>query len=409
MNTENQKLLHAYAELVIKKGVALYKGQNLNITTGYKNYEFACILAEAAYKTGASYVAVDVVSNLLTKVRIENSEEDGLEYVPEFSSQKYAQMCAEDWAFVRIDDTEELDTLSGVPVSSLGIYEKALRKSKHIFYKNLLGNKITWCVICAPGPQWAAYVTGGEDEDALMDVLKPVLRLNTDDPLNAWKEHGEKLIERRAKLNAMRLQSLRFQSEGTDLKIGLIGTSRWKGGPSHTLDGRQFSANIPTEEVFTTPDYRLTEGRVRVTRPLKVLETIVEGASFVFQEGKVTDFTAEKGADVLEQYFAIDEGAKQLGEVALVGSDSPLTKSGKLFGSILYDENASCHIALGSGYPSCLSNMNELHGDNDLKEAGCNISLVHTDFMIGSGSTKVIGVESDGKEVVIMENGLFVI
>lgn len=409
MNTEYTKLLHAYAELVVKRGAALYPEQKLNITTGYKNYEFACILAEHAYKAGASYVAVDVVSNLLSKVRIENSEESNLEYVPEFSSQKFAQMCAEDWAFIRIDDTEELGVLSDVPVSSLGIVEKAVRKSKHIFYKNLLSNKITWCVICAPGPAWAEYVTGNGKEEDLMEILKPILRLDSDDVLAAWDEHGETLIERRSKLNAMRLESLHFRSEGTDLTIRLTPTSKWKGGPAQTVDGRTFSANIPTEEVFTTPDYRLTEGTVSVTRPLKVFETIVEGACFTFRDGEVVDFSAKKGTEVLEQYFDVDEGARFLGEVALVGSDSPLALSGKIFGSILYDENASCHIALGSGYPSCLTNMNQLHGEEQLKKAGCNISLVHTDFMIGAENTRVSGTEKNGNTVVIIDEGRFII
>lgn len=409
MSDQYRDFVSRYADIVIQTGVALYAGQKLHITTGYKNYEFACTLAEAAYRAGASYAGIEVVSNLLTKIRIRESREDDLSYVPEFSSQKYAQMCAEDWAFIRIDDTEELDILSDVPVTRLGMVEKAVRKSKHIYYKNLLGNRITWCVICAPGPGWALYVTGSSDVDGLLRLLGPILRLDHADPAGAWREHGRKLIERREKLNAMQIDSLHFVSETTDLRVYLNPVSEWHGGPSRTLDGRSFTANIPTEEVFTTPDYTKTQGTVQITRPLRVLESVVENVRFTFDKGRVVDFSADAGGDVLAQYFEIDTGAQYLGEVALVGGDSPLVQSGELFGSILYDENASSHIALGSGYPSCLSNMYELHGDDALKQAGCNVSLVHTDFMIGSDSMNVTAVCRDGKERPVMKNQRFVI
>ncbi len=409
MYTDHQDFLNQYARIVVTAGVSLYPGQKLNITTGYRNYEFACTLADAAYRAGASYVGIDVISNLLTRVRAMHSDERFLDYVPEFASQKYAQMCAEDWAFIRIDDTEELDVLSGVPVQKLGELEKAARRSKHIYYKNLLGNRITWCVICAPGPEWSRHVTGSDDMEELFSILAPVLRIDRDDPPAAWETHGERLEERRAKLNALRIHSLHITSEETDLTVYLTPTSEWHGGPSYTLDGRKFMANIPTEEVFTTPDYTKTSGTVKVTRPLKVLESTVEGARFTFRDGKVVEYSADRGADILEQYLSIDPGASFLGEVALVSRDSPLAESGRLFGSILYDENASSHIALGSGYPSCLSNMLKLHGDEELRNAGCNISLVHTDFMIGSGKTKVAATGIDGIVHVVMDDGLFTI
>jgi aminopeptidase len=409
MTPLHTKQLEEYAKLVVAKGAAIYPEQKLLITTGYKNYDFACLLAEKAYERGASYVAIDVVSNKLTKTRISKSKDTYLSYVPSYTTMKYAEMCAEDWAFIRIDDTEELDMLQNLPAEKIGAIEKATRKAKHIFYKNLLGNKISWCVICAPGPEWAKHITGSEDIDGLMDILAPILRVDQEDPLAAWDRHGETLIQRRIKMNSLRIKTVHFESEGTDLTVELTKTSEWNGGPHATADGRIFSANIPSEEVFTTPHYSKTEGKVKVTRPLQVLESHVNGVEFMFKNGKVVDFTAEKGADILEEYFKADEGAAYLGEVALVGVDSPITQSKKLFGSILYDENASCHIALGSGYPSCLSNMNELHGDAMLKDAGCNVSIVHTDFMIGSEQTKVTAVDVTGAEHVIMENGLFVL
>ncbi|MDA3901037.1 MAG: aminopeptidase [Spirochaetes bacterium] len=398
-----------YARVIIQTGVNLYPGQCLNVTTGYHNYEFAVVIAEQAYKAGARYVHIDVVSNTERKTRLTHSKESYLDFVPDFLSSRYNEMCADDWAFVRIDDTEELSVLEGADPEKLGNLETALRKSKTVFYKNLLKDKICWCVVCAPGPKWAHYLTGNESVDNLWELLAPILRLDHDDAVQAWTDHGLKLLERRRILDEMQIDTLHFKNSDTDLKIGLTSTSCWHGGPSYTLDRRLFIANIPTEEVFTTPDYTRTEGRVKVTRPLKVLETMVVGASFVFKDGKVVEFSADKNEAVLAKYLSIDEGASFVGEVALVGCDSPLYTSGKVFGSILYDENAASHIALGSGYPSCLSNMNSLHGDEDLRKAGCNVSLVHTDFMIGSETMDVIALCRDKSEKTIMKDGLFVI
>lgn len=398
-----------YADVILKTGVALYPGQSLNITTGYKNYEFACLIAQRAYLLGAKYVNIDVVSNRLTRIRVENSGLDSLYHVPDFVSHKLYEMCAADWAFVRIDDTEELDELEGCDSERLSILEKKSRESKQVFYDNLLKEKIAWCVVCAPEKGWAEYINGSDSVEELWKVLAPILRVDTPDPEKAWVEHGERLMERRAKLDALKIKKLHFEGEGTDLWITLNSTSIWKGGPHRSVDGRAFVANIPTEEVFTTPDYSRTEGRGKVTRPLKVLETMVEDVWFEFKEGRVVKAGAAKGGDILEKYLVMDEGSCQVGEVALVGCDSPVYTSGKLFGSILYDENAASHIALGSGYPSCLSNSHELRGDSDLKGAGCNVSLVHTDFMIGSESIKVTAFCEGGSEKVIMEKGLFTI
>ena len=207
----------------------------------------------------------------------------------------------------------------------------------------------------------------------------------------------------------MKLDHLRFESEGTDLTIGLNSISRWEGGPAPLPDGRLFFPNLPTEEVFTTPDFSRTEGTVRVTKPLKVLEAMVEGAWFRFEKGKAVEFGADKGRDVLEKYLNMDEGSAYLGEIALVDENSPIASSGLLFGSILYDENASCHIALGGGYPTCLNLPAGVESDEDLKAHGCNISLVHTDFMIGSSDSDVTGYDCDGKEYPIIRKGSFVL
>ena len=207
----------------------------------------------------------------------------------------------------------------------------------------------------------------------------------------------------------LKLDRLRFRSPDTDLTVGLNPGAAWLGGAATTPDNRMFLPNLPTEEVFTTPDYRRTEGHVRLTRPVKVLGELVHGVVLEFRHGKVVSFQAEKGAGSLEAYLATDGGASFLGEVALVDSHSPIYQSGLLFYNILLDENAACHIALGAGLPTLLAQAQDLVDDDAKKAAGCNASLVHTDVMIGSPETEVIGIGAHGEKIPIIHEGAFAI
>ena len=400
----------SYAEIVLKKGINLRQGQNLLITCNAGNYDLARVLGERAYALGAGYVDIAVQDNFLTRARLAAQKGEALSYVPHYQITKGHQMLSEDWARIRIDSTEELDVLSDADPSRLGTLTKVGRQALKFVSKSLMNDEHSWCVITAPGPLWAKKVLGDQaDTEDLWKVLKPILRLDKEDPVAEWDRHTRTLIDRGETLNKMKLDRLRFVSSGTDLTIRLNRISLWKGGPAPLPDGSPFLPNIPTEEVFTTPDYSRTEGMVRVTKPLKVLETMVEGAWFRFLDGKVVEFRADKGHDVLEKFLNMDEGARYLGEVALVDESSPIAASGLLFGSILYDENASCHIALGGGYPTCLDLPAGVKSDEELKKLGCNGSLVHTDFMIGSPELDVTGYDWDGKEYPVIRKGSFVI
>ncbi len=400
----------SYADIVLQQGINLKKGQNVLVSCNAGNYDLARVLAERAYALGAGYVDIAVQDNFLTKARLDAQSGEQLEYVPNYLVGKGYQMLSEDWARIRIDSTEELDVLGEADPEKLGVLSKAQRKVLKFVSKSLMNDEHSWCVIASPGPLWAEKVLGkGATSEQLWEVLKPILRLDSKDPVAAWKEHGDKLAARGKTLNTMKLDRLHFAADGTDLTIGLNAISLWAGGPAPLPDGRQFLPNLPTEEVFTTPDFSRTEGTVKVTKPLKVLETMVEEAWFRFEEGKVVDFGARKGRDVIEKYLNMDEGARYLGEVALVDESSPIAASGLLFGSILYDENASCHIALGGGYPTCLDLPAGVSSDEDLKNHGCNVSLVHTDFMIGSPSLDVTGYDKDGKAYPVIRKGSFVL
>ena len=407
-----EEYIKKYCELIIKVGVNLYKGQCLAIASSITNSDFAVKLADTAYENGAKYVEFLFFSNKSKRNRIEfNQNENDLAFLPNFYLNRIYEFISDDWAFIRIDKLEEIDDLKNVNADKLGILSKKERESNTTMSNAITDSKIPWCIVAAPGPLWAAKVFNGDPSDKLSDDLSnaliKVLRLDKPDPSEAWKSFGEKLIQRSNVLSEMKLDKLIFTGEGTQLEVGLNKNSIWRGGIVKAANGRSFIPNIPTEEVFTTPDYKRTNGKVKVTKPVTVMENLLTGIWFEFKDGKVIDFGADSNRELLEKYFDTDDGARYLGEVALVDKNSEVHKSGLIFNSILYDENAACHIALGRGIGMCFTNKDELNTPEEMKKNGCNYSLVHTDFMIGSEEINVNGVTKDGKKVEIIKDGEF--
>ena len=401
--------LKKYCELILEIGVNLYPDQCLNINCGPKNIDFAVMLAGTAYSKGAKYVDFQIISNRAKRNRIEeNKNLDNLKFIPNYLTDKNNEMLANDWAYISIDNIEEIDELKSADADKFALMAK---EEQTVFKRRsqLFGAAHNaWCIVAAPGPVWASKALSPDaTTDDLWKKLIPVLRLDKEDPVKEWKKSGNKLVERSNTMTGLNLNKLIFTGPGTNLEISLNKNSIWKGGFVKALNGRLFMPNIPTEEVFTTPDFRGTNGKVKVTKPVKVMENVLKGIWFEFRDGKIIDFGADNGRDILEKYFNIDEGAKYLGEVALVDKSSEVHKSGLIFNSILYDENAACHIALGSGITSCFRNKDELNTPGDMKNNGCNYSLVHTDFMIGSDEINVMGIDSDGKEIPVIKNGEF--
>jgi aminopeptidase len=411
-----RKFFEKYADLLVSR-VGLQAGQNLLIRTEPVHYELAGIIAEAAYKHGAQYV--EISSNDIEKMhgyraRIENSKEEYLSYLPNYKIETWKEMVKDKWALIALKGEEDPDFLAGLDQARNSVVIKTFADAGKPFRKATMNDEIQWLVAFAPSEKMAGKImdmpAGKDAQEKLWEVLKPILLLDKDDPASEWRKKGQELKKRSATLTDKKLKEVHFKGPGTDLTIGLAEQAQWMGGPSATPDGVEFSPNIPTEEVFTTPDYRIAEGRVQITRPVlvPVIGKMIYGAWLVFQNGEVVEWGADEGKDVLDTYFELDPQAKFLGELALVDSNSPIYQADRTFYNILFDENASCHIALGAGYPGGFKGA-DVMSDEELMKNGVNVAKVHTDFMIGSPEVDVTGTTYSGEKVEIIKDGVFVI
>jgi len=402
------KYLKEYAELVVKTGINLKIDQNVCIKTGPDTYYFAQILSETAYKLGAGYVYIEIHDQKLIKTRVDIQNKKQLANLPDFIIKQHTEYLDNDWAYIRIDNTEDRDQLSEADSEKLTIHQTSIREKISDFYSSLMRHEHAWCVICAPGKNWAKSVLGetAAAED-LWNLLIPILKLGSGNAAFLWKELGENLNKRCNYLNNLGIGELHLTDSDTELTIKMVPNALWMGGSDTLVDGREFFPNIPTEEIFSVPDFREVNGFVSTTRPVTVMGKQVINAKIYIKDGVVYKFSAEQGEDILEKFFSIDEGAKRLGEIALVDETSPISVSDVIFNSTLYDENASCHIAFGAGYPTCLSNHADLVTDDDLLSNGCNTSVTHVDFMIGSPEISITATLGDGRSVEIMKQGKF--
>ncbi len=393
-----------YAKIIITKGVNLQKGQCLGIKTSVATYPFASLIAKEAYKMGAKYVNIEIDDLTLLASRIEEQSDEDLLFIPSYQLDQDKEMIADEWAYIRIDNTDERHALKDIDSSKLALYSKNLNSFHEGVRKARMASEVTWCVVCAPSDNWAKQVLKEDAKsDDLWRFLAPILHLDEEDPIMALEEHNKRIENRAKALNEKNFRSLHFKSAITDVTIELSEYHSFEGGGENTTKGHPFYPNIPTEEVFTTPLKYGVNGVITTTKPVSLLESLVSTVRVVFKDGKVIEASAEVGNDVLQQYLQIDDGSRYMGEIALVDQTSPIAMADTIFHSILYDENASCHFALGAGYPTCL----KLPHSMNLEEAGCNESIVHTDFMFGSADMSVFGIDKDGKKIEIMKNGKF--
>lgn len=400
-------LKRKYANLLIKQGVNIQKGQQLNILADVEAADFVTLLAEAAYRAGAGNVRVDWSSTSLTKLAYRHRTIRSLCDIPEWQIEKAKHDSEILPARIRLicEDPDGLASLNQEKVSRANIAaSKALKP-----FRDAMDNKHQWLVCAIPGKAWAKKVFPNERVSVAVEklweaILATVLCDEESDCIAAWDNKNNAFREKSAWLNEQAFDYLHFKSaNGTDFKCELMKESVWCGGGEYTLSGVYFNPNMPTEEIFTTPKKGACSGRLVSSMPLSVRGTLIENFYIDFEDGKAVAWHAEKGNEALGKLITTDEGSGMLGELALVPKDSAICMSKILYYNTLFDENASCHVAIGAGYTSCVKGFENMTLD-EMHELGVNESMIHVDFMIGTDDLSVIGYK-DGKATPIFVDG----
>lgn len=407
--SDRQLFLERYARLLVKHGANVQPGQMVNVSAEVVHRDFAYMVAQEAYRAGASSVILDLAEPRLQKFKLDSVREEYLAVVPNHVPAKYQQILDDGGATIKIIGPEYPLLLADVPPKRVNEERKAFYQAVKSFYEDGIGKSMVhWTIGAAATPSWGQRVfpelSADEAEDALWNAIFSIVRVDQADFLEVWSAHNETLHRRARALNALEIEKLHFEGPGTDLFVSLDRRARFKGGTDIGPHGEPFEPNIPTEECFTTPDCRKTNGVVRATRPFLVNGVLIEGLSITFDDGVITSFDAVKGRETFEEYLSSDPGARRLGEVALVGIDSPVFKSGRVFEEILFDENAACHIAVGSAYKFCLEGGSSLSKE-ELANIGCNESSVHTDMMISDEHVSVTAHTYGGEQICLIQDG----
>ncbi|MEE2752938.1 MAG: aminopeptidase [Candidatus Latescibacterota bacterium] len=408
MVSELRKSFEKYADLVIKVGLNLQKGQRLVISAPIEAAELTRLMTAKAYDAGCPYVDVNFLDEELSLIRFRHAPKDSFKEFPTWRIKGNIERAEEGAAFLSIAGNNP-DLLKEQDPNLVAIAQKTAAEHSKPFSREYISKmKVSWCVISAAVAPWAARVFPDEPADeqvgSLWDAIFQMCRLDEADPTVAWREHIETLECRRAYLNERAYSALKYTAPGTDLTLGLPNGHIWKGGVDTNEKGTLFVPNIPTEEVFTMPHCQRTDGMVSSTKPLNYGGRLIENFSLTFQAGRVVGVEAESGRDVLKKLVETDEGAARLGEVALVPNSSPISRFGKLFYNTLFDENASNHLALGQAYNVCLE-KGEAMSEVDFSKAGGNTSVTHVDFMIGSEEMDIDGVLPNGSTEPVMRAG----
>ncbi len=403
----DERLIENYAELIVREGANVQKNQYVVIRTGVYEEEFASIVARKCYEAGAKRVFMRWESSKLNQVDLLYADEEDLKHVFYFEEMESKFMLDELPTLIWLDG-EDPDGLKGIDASKAA----RIRRARYMVtgkYREASENHHAWVIAGVPSLPWAKKVFPNlSDEEAIEKLWEAILKTSRayeGDPIKNWKEHDEDLKNRCKYLNSLNLKKLKYKSSnGTDLEVGLIPGVRFAAGSEKTLEGNVFSPNIPTEECFTSPMKGEAEGIVYSTKPLSYQGQLIEDFSVRFHEGKAVEVNARVGEEALRSILTLDNGSSYLGECALVPFHSPINDTGILFFNTLYDENAACHLALGTGFPELYPDY-EKYTDDEIRSFGINKSLSHVDFMIGSEDLDITGITLDGKEIKIFHNG----
>lgn len=404
----NEKLT-AYADLLLTTGVNLQPDQILVISADVENQAFALTVTQAAYALGAREVVLNWRCQPIGREKLLHANEAALEKPAPWVPDYYKHYIDEGAAFLTLISADP-KALQGVPPNRIALQSKGLNQALTFYHDAIMGSAVTWCVAAVATLRWAALLglTGATDEektDKLWSLLFALCRLEGTGEEERLQAHLETLQSRTQRLNDLKLAKLHYQcSNGTNLLITLPENHVWQGGAEYSQKNILFTANIPTEEVFTAPLSSGVNGIVYNTKPLVYHGNTIDDFHLVFERGKVVNYAAGQGQEFLQELLATDEGSLSLGEVALVDHYSPISSSNMIFYETLFDENASCHLALGAAYPTCVKN-GEAMSLEELKAAGLNKSLTHVDFMIGHSQLTITGYTKEGKELPIMIEG----
>ena len=408
----NENILRKYAELAVKMGVNVQKGQLLVINADVRDHEFVALCVEEGYKAGASQVMVDWSSEHNTKWSYEYMTKEDLSEIPQwmYDKREYAQNkgCCK----LHIESSTP-GLLKDIDSDKILARQMAASKKFLPLQSYTMNNEGQWCILAIPSPGWAAKVFPDMEEDAavaaLWDAILMSVRVSEDnDPVAEWELHNKEVLNHSKILNEYRFKSLHFSNSlGTDLTVELVENHIWAGGCEEARNGAVFNPNMPTEENFCMPYKYGVNGKVVATKPLSYQGKLIDGFWMVFKDGKVVEYGAEKEEEALKSLIEYDEGSAYLGEVALISYDSPINNTGILFYNTLFDENASCHLALGRAYPMNVAGGSQM-SEEQLEAAGANHSMTHVDFMFGSRDMSIDGISKDGTVVPVFRNGNFV-
>lgn len=409
----NPLLLKKLAKLAVKVGANVQTGQTVVLRSNTESRELAREVVRAAYEVGARKVIIDWNDEFVTKYAYEHQDDETLKEVPDYIVSKNQYYVDQNACFISITSpmpglNKDIDSKK---VQMAGI---ASQQKLGFVREYTMGNKAQWTIIGASNKIWATKVFPDLPEDeaveALWDAIFAASRVTLDNnPIEDWKNHNKLLRAHADLLNNYNFKELHFKNSlGTDLVVGLVDNHIWAAGGEVAANGFYFNPNIPTEEAFTMPHKFMTQGKVVATKPLNYNGKLIENFSIEFDQGKVVNFQAEKEVEALESILNFDDNARYIGEIALISHDSPISNTNILFYNTLYDENASCHMALGRAYP--MNIKNGIGADvKDLEPKGYNNSMVHVDFMFGSSDMEITGITQDGKKIKVFENGNFII